>query len=160
MPKGISSWNMRNGDTLSKRMDTYTDKSAGPDGCWIWTGTLNGRGYGRVMWSNKAFLAHRKAWEETNGPIGAGLFVCHHCDVKKCVNPKHLFLGTAKDNTHDMKEKGRGIEGETVASSKLVEAEVHLIRVDPRPYKEIEEDFGVSQPTISQIKNYKTWKHL
>jgi len=52
-------------------------------------------------------MAHRLAWEEAKGPIPDGLFVLHRCDVRGCINVDHLFLGTAKDNTHDMMAKGR-----------------------------------------------------
>ena len=78
-------------------------------GCWIWTGADNGNGYGvysvaRGKWS----YAHRLAFEWANGSIPDGLVVCHTCDVKRCVNPAHLFLGTQADNVHDMIKKGRG----------------------------------------------------
>jgi hypothetical protein len=52
-------------------------------------------------------MAHHLTWMEVNGSIPEGLFVLHRCDVRSCVNPDHLFLGTAKDNTTDMITKGR-----------------------------------------------------
>lgn len=74
-------------------------------GCWLWEGA-DSKGYG----SHRHRLVHRLAWEEANGPIPTGLFVCHHCDVKLCCNPQHLFLGTAKDNAQDHYDKGRGYQ--------------------------------------------------
>jgi hypothetical protein len=53
-------------------------------------------------------LAHRMSWEMHFGPIPEGMLVLHHCDVRRCVRPDHLFLGTARDNTRDMIAKGRG----------------------------------------------------
>jgi hypothetical protein len=55
--------------------------------------------------------AHRIAWELTNGPIPAGLFVCHHCDTPGCVRPDHLFLGTAQENMQDASRKDRMLHG-------------------------------------------------
>lgn len=52
-------------------------------------------------------LAHRVAWELEYGSIPEGMLVCHHCDVKSCQNPTHLFLGTPLDNMQDRDQKGR-----------------------------------------------------
>jgi len=80
-------------------------------GCWIWTGAKTRAGYGgflrTIEGKNKYFYAHRFIYEIANGPITDGLFCCHHCDVRNCVNPEHIFLGTTQDNTRDMMAKGR-----------------------------------------------------
>lgn len=78
-------------------------------GCWLWDGEVL-KGYGTHRLDNKQRPVHRLAWEEANGPIPKGLFVCHHCDVKLCCNPDHLFLGTAKDNATDLYNKGLGYQ--------------------------------------------------
>lgn len=68
-------------------------------------------GYVQVGWRIKGMrfqaYAHRLAWEEAYGSIPAGMSVLHTCDVRNCVNPEHLFLGTYKDNAQDMVKKGR-----------------------------------------------------
>lgn len=76
-------------------------------GCWIWTAALDGRGYGKIKHAGKFLQAHRVSWEFKNGKILNGLFVCHKCDVRCCVNPSHMFLGTCQDNLTDMVNKGR-----------------------------------------------------
>lgn len=83
----------------------------GPNGCRVFTGHLNGNGYGTITnevgQRPRKILAHRAAWIAAHGPIPYGLFVCHHCDNPPCCNVAHLFLGTAEDNMQDMARKGR-----------------------------------------------------
>jgi hypothetical protein len=82
-------------------------------GCWLWTGFDNGKGYGLLSIRNRAkrehynLLAHRVSWVLHNGEVPAGALVLHKCDVRCCVNPDHLFLGSPQDNTQDMIAKGR-----------------------------------------------------
>lgn len=83
------------------------------DTCWIWTAGKHKDGYGQVRFHNKQMQAHRVAWELTHGPIPEGLFVCHNCpggDNPSCVNPAHLWLGTAAENNWDKVQKGRHIK--------------------------------------------------
>jgi hypothetical protein len=70
-------------------------------GCQLWTASRNRSGYGHLFWKGVPQLAHRAAWMARHGPIPAGLYVCHRCDVRTCINPDHLFLGTQKDNMID-----------------------------------------------------------
>jgi hypothetical protein len=72
--------------------------------CWIWTGPHDRKGYGG--WRGHA-LAHRHSWQIANGPLSDDLMVCHHCDNPPCVNPGHLYPGTAADNARDAVERGR-----------------------------------------------------
>lgn len=77
------------------------------DGCWIWVKKQNSNGYGLYVTKGLYLLAHRVSWERYRGPISEGLHVCHTCDVRLCVNPDHLFLGTHSDNMIDCYQKGR-----------------------------------------------------
>lgn len=74
--------------------------------CWIWTGNIDARGYGRVHKDNRRQRAHRVAYELSIGEIPEGLLACHSCDNKRCVNPSHIFIGTQKDNMQDWTKKG------------------------------------------------------
>lgn len=77
-------------------------------GCWWWTAALSNKGRGVIHSPDgRRFLAHRASYLINNGPIADDLFVCHSCDHPACVNPKHLWLGTALDNARDAKAKGR-----------------------------------------------------
>jgi hypothetical protein len=82
-----------------------------PNGCHEWTGSLNTHGYGLVclMLDGKpnTMPAHRLQWMRVKGKIPDGLDACHTCDNRRCINEDHLFLGTPKDNIHDMIRKGR-----------------------------------------------------
>jgi hypothetical protein len=76
--------------------------------CWLWTGTINNKGYGRLNIGRVGFYVHRLSYQITNGVIEPGMVVLHHCDNPRCVNPDHLSLGTQADNLADMRSKGRG----------------------------------------------------
>lgn len=89
----------------------------GPDECWPWVGTLTSKGYGEYRPMRGVYWrASRLSWTIAHGPIPPGLQVCHSCDVRypagdrtyrRCCNEAHLWLGTDKQNTRDMVEKGR-----------------------------------------------------
>jgi hypothetical protein len=96
--------------STSCRFWAKVDKSAGDNGCWVWTAGKANFGYGEfVVGGGEKIRAHRWAYEETHGKIPNGLYACHRCDNPACCNPKHLFLGTPQDNVLDMVSKGRKI---------------------------------------------------
>ena len=82
------------------------------DSCWLWTGARSDHGYG-VLRPQAApqVRVHRLSWAMHRGPIPEGLHVLHRCDVRSCVNPDHLFLGSQADNMADMWAKQRGRYG-------------------------------------------------
>jgi hypothetical protein len=80
-------------------------------GCWLWTDSCHRSGYGQLFVRSrtnrfaKNVRAHRLSWELHNGEIPEGQYVLHKCDVRSCVNPDHLFLGTHEENMIDMCRK-------------------------------------------------------
>lgn len=92
--------------------ERFWSKVQKTDGCWLWQGATTGAGYGGFNIKGDLIGAHRVAYELTFGPIPDGLLVCHTCDVRHCVNPAHLFLGTHTDNMQDCKTKGRTMVGD------------------------------------------------
>lgn len=97
------------------------------DACWLWTRSTSGRGYGQAYTGTGIMLAHRMSWIMANGPIPVGMMVLHRCDVKRCVRPSHLFLGTAKDNSQDMASKQRSPSGERHYKAALTDEQIRLI---------------------------------
>lgn len=94
---------------IADRLADLTRKD--PDGCWRFTGeTRYGYGYIHETGSGRALRAHRVAYQLAYGPIPDELVVMHSCDVRACVNPAHLSLGTIADNNRDMRKKGRGAD--------------------------------------------------
>ena len=133
-------------------------------GCWLWTAHIADSGYGTMYFSGKQQPAHRASWILFRGRIPAGKIVCHKCDVRACVNPEHLFLGTHADNAADMKRKGRSAFGVKSHSCKLDSEAVLKIRAllaEDRLYMtEIARMFGVSDGTVRDIKKGKRWSHI
>lgn len=133
-------------------------------GCWLWTGLLNRRGYGRLDTSTSWNLAHRVSYEMHVGKIPKGLFVCHHCDVRHCVNPKHLFAGTPKDNTQDAVKKGRNTFGLRHPKTKLTKDAVLFIRKHYVPRSRefgthaLARRFKITQAVVSGIVTNKIWR--
>jgi hypothetical protein len=136
----------------------------GPDECWPFLGSIDGRGYGSIGADGGKPLrrAHRVAYELVIGHIPPGMVVCHTCDHRECVNPRHLFVGTQRDNVLDMIRKGRrhSSAGERNPCVKLHADQVLAIRHDSRPAREILVAFGIAASTLYSIRNHETWRHL
>ena len=134
-------------------------------GCWLWTASTAGKGYGQIKLpkQRKQIYAHQLSYLIYKGEIPAGVFVCHTCDNPKCVNPDHLFLGSAKDNQQDMKAKGRSTFGERNPGVKLTEERVQevlrLLR-DGVTQMRIAKMVGISQMQVSRINRGERWNHL
>lgn len=134
-------------------------------GCWIWMGSTDGDGYGQINLGNgKLGRAARVSYALFKGTIPNGLHVLHSCDIRPCINPDHLHLGTHQENMAEMILRGRDRKatphGEKHGRSKLTECQVISIRADFRKYREIAADYGVAATQIYKIKNHITWRHV
>jgi hypothetical protein len=138
----------------------------GQNGCWEWTACKERDGYGRFKGMVGTVVynkAHRFSWAyHSNSEIPPGMMVCHSCDNPGCVNPGHLWLGSAKENVNDMdfKRRRNARLGELSARAVLTEAQVRSILADCRPYAQIAQEFGVTTMTVSDIKCRRSWSHL
>jgi transposase len=148
--------------------------------CWVWTGGRLPRGYGSYRWpEERIYLAHRASWILHVGAIRRGLLVLHRCDNPSCVNPDHLYLGSAKDNTRDARDRGRlatgarhGLRrhpeaiarGQRQGSARLSETAVAEIRqlydAHGETCSSLAERYGVSRATIERVANGKLWGHV
>jgi hypothetical protein len=129
-------------------------------GCWIWTGDIHADGYGLIKCNGRRLFAHRHSWRLHHGEIPPGMCILHKCDTPACVNPKHLFYGSRTDNITDCVNKGRNSKGERKGSAKLTPAAIREIRALDSPQSLIAERYGVTQATVSMIKNKITWRHI
>jgi len=145
-------------------------KTASSLDCWTWNGCRNEKGYGLFYFNGRTKGAHRVSWILAYGEILNGMYVLHRCDNPSCVNPFHLFLGTAKDNTADAIAKGRypqitatGINrarGERNGQCKLTADEVKSIRESSGTRAQLAIKFNVSESTIRNIKRRRKWAHI
>lgn len=155
---------------LHKRKELFWAKvdDSDADGCWIWGGhtPLPGSyGIHRVSVDNvrRHFRAHRVAWLLTFG-YWPSLFVCHACDNPTCVNPRHLFEGTAQENCADMHAKGRAPDktGSLNPPAKLNEKQVEEILAmrGQHSHAKIAALYGVTSCCVGMIHRRQTWKHV
>lgn len=137
--------------------------------CWIWTGPFDGSGYGMFSFNRQsagggrtaAVRAHRFALEQFIGcTLQPELVVLHGCDTPQCVNPLHLRVGTIQCNMDDRNAKGRQARGETNSHAKLTEIDVIAIRASSEDWQALARRYGVTRPTIYNIKARRIWRHI
>lgn len=138
--------------------------SYGGESCWLWDGALSIDGYGHYKVFGRRFLAHRLSYQVFRKLLNDNQCVLHKCDVPRCVNPKHLFLGNRDINNKDRALKGRSAVGERAGKAKLTNLKVKKIRKLYRSRKfttrQLGRRFGVSNHQISMIVRKLSWRHL
>jgi hypothetical protein len=134
------------------------------NGCFVITShQSNGDGYCYMRDNHKQIRIHRHVYEECFGEIPEGLVVRHKCDVRNCINPEHMELGTPKDNTHDTISRGRKALGEKSNTNRITESEAREIKImlkNGRRNCEISRSLGVPYQIISRIRQNVNWKHV
>lgn len=172
----------------SDNLTRFLSKVEKTNNCWLWKGGLGRGGYGKFHFKRKTMAAHRISFYFHNGIIPRDKVVCHSCDNPKCVNPDHLWLGTYTENMQDCKKKGRfngtfpvlnqnqhiyreykkslnrpNKKGEFHHLQKLKNEDVKEIRsLYKKGYKQgiIAKKYEIHQSNVSDIVNYKLWKHI
>lgn len=123
----------------------------------MWSGALAAAGYGMISAGEPGGLpeyAHRVSWRVYRGPIPDGASVLHRCDVRRCVNPDHLFLGDHVVNMIDMARKKRA------GGQKLTVEDVRAIRTSAEAGTVLGARYGVSRSMISKIRLRRWWRHV
>ena len=130
-------------------------------GCWLFDGGESiYSGYVRIFGGCKRQLVHRFAYERYRGLIPPGMCVCHTCDVRCCVNPDHLFLGTHAENIADRNRKGRQARGAKSGRAKLTAEQVLAIRATTTSPTIIARQYGITAPVVHNIRRRRIWMHL
>lgn len=143
-----------------------------PDECWRWTAATRSKNapYGALKIDGQVRLAHRVSFEIEHGSIPDGMFVCHRCDTPRCVNPAHLFAGSAQDNAVDALTKGRMLpyagrvqNGRANLNARLTDTTVAAIRRDRAAGMKLvplAAKYGVGYSTVRDVVHRRTWTHV
>jgi hypothetical protein len=149
--------------SMAKRFEAQTHPEPNT-GCWLHEGSpKNAYGHAAFKLGGRGTpveFAHRVAYRLAYGEIPNGKMVLHTCDTACCVNPAHLYAGTAKDNARDMLERNRACVGERSIHAVLTADIVRIIRAENlRPF-EAAKRFGISRQSAADCKYGRTWKHV
>lgn len=137
-------------------LDRFWDKVVVvPSLCWEWTAAIDQNGYGKFgIWRaerSRTYRAHVIAWELVNAQeVPAGMYICHTCDNRKCVNPVHLFLGTSQENSDDKVRKGRQYR-------KRTSQDEDLMLLTDIPSKEVARMTGLSYSAVRRYRTANFW---
>lgn len=131
-------------------------------GCWLWLAGINpSTGYGRFYTGvDTCIYAHKFSYQFFKGIIPKGRMLRHRCDVKSCVNPDHLLIGTALDNSKDAVERGLHAHGEKHGMVKLTAGDIAAIRNSKLSRVALSSKFKVARAHIGRIQTRQVWKHL
>ena len=131
----------------------------GRTGCWNWKQATRKDGYGITWYKGKTDYIHRVSYRIFKGDFDSNYIVRHTCDNPSCCNPDHLLLGSDKDNSKDMVDRGRSCKGSKIHTAKLTEDLIPIIRTSDISSRNLSNIYGVSKTVILDIKRNKIWKH-
>jgi hypothetical protein len=147
--------------TLAERLEAFSIPEPN-SGCILWLKCEDEHGYGMMQYKKFNTRAHRLSWIAHRGPIPPGMHVLHHCDVRPCINPDHLYIGDNDDNMADRQKRGRHkpLKGEANGQARFTEDDVLKIRAMDKPIAHIARELQCSETAIRLIRQQKTWKHI
>lgn len=135
--------------------------------CWLWTGSKLNSGYGQINRGIPGAVVmvttHRLAWELVHGSVPEGQWVLHRCDVRRCVNPAHLYVGDHADNVRDAVERARHPHGSKHHAAKHTEeqvAEMRRVFASGASLEALAQRFGVSRAAAGRLVRGNTFKRL
>jgi len=137
---------------VERALETNTDK------CLLWPFYKNTKGYGRLRYEGRTWLAHRLVLVRASGEEPDGYESAHFCRTPSCVNPNHLRWATAQENTDDKFRHGTVLEGANAANARLTETQVLAIFQSTESGPCLAERFGVGTSTIDAIRTGTSWR--
>jgi hypothetical protein len=151
--------------TTLEAFDLNIIKGENINDCWEWSKGQNGMGYGAFNIKGKPFLVHRLMYERHNGKIPDGMHILHSCDNPICLNPKHLFIGSQKDNVHDMIQKNRDRKARGSKSGRAIINEEIALKIktqalDGLSIINISKLNNLPYYIVYQVYNNITWRHV
>lgn len=149
---------------LEERFHEKVDRSGGPDACWPWNGAKTRTGYGHIRVGPRSEgrfkNATHVALDLAGRPLERGRIVCHRCNNPPCCNPRHLYSGTARQNSIDMIKSGRSCRGQKHWGVRLTAAQVRKIRASKEKSEVLAKRVHVSARHIRAIRDGRRWSYL